>query len=157
MSQKSTRSHISVHACVTRPLTLAVHLLVWTSCIVNQGWVAKVPANLDVKKKILRKKLRVPCINKKERKKKTDVYWYAYFFLLAHCIFCVDLFLENTRSVHRPRVSLHPCVMALSVNDSQWCLSGISNVSKRVTLDGSGFLTAFLGFEEQLSLYISDF
>lgn len=31
----------------------------------------------------------------------------------------------------QPGVSLHQCVMALSVNDSLWCLSGVSDVSKR--------------------------
>lgn len=74
------------------PHVPAVHLLVWTSCIVNQGWVAKVPVNLHMKKKQKNKPWAKGSeyhvlTKKKERKK--DMYWYAYFFFYWHIVFFV--------------------------------------------------------------------
>lgn len=36
--------------------------------------------------------------------------FFFFFFLPAHCIFCVDSFLENNASVHRLAVSLSASV-----------------------------------------------
>lgn len=71
-------------------------LLVSTSCAVNQGWVAKVPANPYVKKS-LRRKLSIPCIKKKEKKKTyTDMPIFFYW----HIVFLCPLVFRNMWSVH---------------------------------------------------------
>lgn len=79
---------------------------------------------------------------------------FFFFFTGTLYFLCRLVFRKYEKCPQAPCLFASMC-NALSVNDSkQQCLSGLSNVSKRVTLDGSGFLTAFLGREEQLSLYI---
>lgn len=129
------------------------HLLVSTSCAVNQGWVAKVPANPYVKKS-LRRKLSIPCIKKKEKKKKRHIL-ICLFFFTDTLYFCVHLFLEICEvSIHVPMSLLHFCVMVLFVYNVRRCFNGITNVSV-VTLNDSGsFSQPSLSCEKQLFLYI---
>lgn len=53
------------------------------------------------------------------------------FFFTGTLYFLCGLVFRKYAKCPQPGVSLHQCVMALSVNDSPWCLSGVSDVSKR--------------------------
>lgn len=129
--KSASHANIFTYMWVTGPHLLSCfHLLVSTSCIINHGWVAKVPANPDVK--TLEMKAPHPCINKKGKKKRrTDMPIFFYW----HIVFCVYLFLENVWSVHTcTYVSFAFLCNVLFVHNVQWRFSVVTNVNA-VTLN----------------------
>lgn len=100
-------------------------LSVWTSRIVNHGWVAKVPANPDVKKAWDESSAYHVLTKKKRKQKKKTCTDMPIFIFYWHIVFlCPLVFRKYVKCPHVPIVSfafLCNGSVFLMCGDIQWC------------------------------------